>query len=428
MSVIGSIANKWSVFGIPSRRRQPPRNIGPGSSIRQDKMVHRYYNDRSILTSVYNRLAVDFADVVLRHVEVNEDEQYLDDVDSGLNDCLTLEANKDQAPRHFRQDCALSLFDKGVIAIVPVQTGQNPKTNENFDIFSIRVGEIVQWYPNHVRVNVYNEKRGIREDVTMEKRYVAIVENPFYAVMNEPNGTMQRLTRKLQLLDTVDEQSGSGKLDIIIQLPYVIKTEALKKKAEQRREDIEFQLKDSRYGIAYTDGTEKITQLNRPAENNLFRQVEYLIGLLYGQLGLTEEIMNGTADEKTMLNYFARTIKPLLDAHAEAMQRAFITAESGTPKSERIKYFRDPFALVPLSNLADIVDKFLRNEVFSANDIRGFMGVKPSKDPKANELRNSNMPEPTEPKEQTASKEVTSTLERTSQNDSDSSQGTPDDR
>jgi len=351
------------------------------------------YNERSIVSSIYTRISVDVAGMVLKHVKLDEEERYKEDMDSPLNSCFTLEPNIDQGPRAFRQDICMTLFDKGVAVIVPVDTSVNPNTSEIFDIYTIRVGEVVTWYPKHVKVNVYNEKKGKREEITLEKRYVAIVENPLYSVMNEPNSTLQRLIRKLGLLDAIDEQSGSGKLDLIIQLPYVIKSEARRQQAEARRADIEFQLKGSQYGIAYTDGTEKITQLNRPAENNLLKQVEYLTDMLYSQLGLTVEVMNGTANEETMLNYFNRTIEPIVDAIVEAMQRSFL-GPLGTKKNERIKYFRDPFKLVPVNDIAEIADKFTRNEILSANEIRQFMGLKPSDDPKADKLINSNMPQP----------------------------------
>jgi len=350
------------------------------------------YNERSIVSSIYTRISVDVAGMVLKHVKLDEEERYKEDMDSPLNSCFTLEPNIDQGPRAFRQDICMTLFDKGVAVIVPVDTSVNPNTSEIFDIYTIRVGEVVTWYPKHVKVNVYNEKKGKREEITLEKRYVAIVENPLYSVMNEPNSTLQRLIRKLGLLDAIDEQSGSGKLDLIIQLPYVIKSEARRQQAEARRADIEFQLKGSQYGIAYTDGTEKITQLNRPAENNLLKQVEYLTDMLYSQLGLTVEVMNGTANEETMLNYFNRTIEPIVDAIVEAMQRSFL-GPLGTKKNERIKYFRDPFKLVPVNDIAEIADKFTRNEILSANEIRQFMGLKPSDDPKADKLINSNMPQ-----------------------------------
>lgn len=290
----------------------------------------------------------------------------------------------------------MTLFARGVAALVPVDTVVDPETNEVFDIYSMRVGEIVAWYPHHVRVNLFNEEKGLRQEVTLEKRYVAIVENPLASVMNEPNSTLQRLIRKLGLLDVVDDQTSSGKLDLIIQLPYVIKSEARRDAAERRRADIEFQLKGSQYGVAYTDGTEKITQLNRPAENNLLTQIEYLTNMLYGQLGITEQVMNGTADEATMINYFNRTIEPILDSVVEAMQRAYL-GPVGTARSERIRYFKNPFKLVPLSVLAEITDKFTRNEILTGNEIREVIGFKPSKDPKADQLQNSNMPQPGTP-------------------------------
>lgn len=351
------------------------------------------YNERSLVSSIYTKLSIDVSDCFIKHVKLDEKDRYLEDMDSALNTCLTLEPNLDQGPRAFRQDIALTMFDRGVAAIVPVDTSMNPSMNEIFDIYTLRVGEIVSWYPRHVKVNVYNEVKGKREEITLEKRFVSIVENPLYSVMNEPNSTLQRLIRKLTLLDAVDEQSSSGRLDVIIQLPYVIKSEARRQQAETRREDIEFQLRGSQYGIAYIDGTEKVTQLNRPAENNLLKQIEYLTSLLYNQLGLTEEVMNGTADEQTMLNYFNRTVEPIIDAIVESMQRAFLGAQ-GTQNKEKITYFRDPFKLVPVAQLAEIADKFTRNEILSSNEIRAFMGIPPSIDPKADKLINSNMPQP----------------------------------
>src|SRR6188768_1301193 len=320
-------------------------NVGPSSSIRPDRTRLRFTNERSIISSIYTRLSVDVAAIEIRHVELDDQNRYSEDVDSKLNTCLLLEPNLDQGPRAFRQDIAMTLFDKGSAAIVPVDTVEDPTTNMVFDIATLRVGEITSWYPRHVRVSVYNIATGLRQEITLEKRFVAIVENPLYSVMNEPNSTLQRLIRKLNLLDSVDEASSSGKLDLIIQLPYVIKSEARKQQAEQRRKDIEFQLKGSTYGIAYTDGTEKITQLNRPAENTLLQQVEYLTAMLYNQLGLTEDIMNGTADEKAMLNYGNRTIEPVLSAITEAFKRTFLTK---TARSQRqsVEYFREPFKFV----------------------------------------------------------------------------------
>jgi hypothetical protein len=353
----------------------------------------RFFNERSIVASIYNRISIDVAGVPLRHIKLDDLNRYKEDMKSNLNNCLTLEANLDQAPREFRQDIVMTLFDKGVAALVPVDTTVNPNTNEIVDIFTLRVGEIVDWYPKHIRVSVYNEQTGRRQELVLAKRFVAIVYNPLFTVMNEPNSTLQRLIRKLGLLDAVDEQSSSGKLDLIIQLPYVIKSEARRVQAEQRRQDIELQLKGSQYGIAYTDGTEKITQLNRPAENNLLKQIEYLTNMLYGQLGITEEVMNGTADEKAMINYFNRTIEPIVESIVQAMQRSFL-GPVGTLEQQRITYFKDPFKLVPISEIAEIADKFTRNEIFSSNEMRGFMGIPPSDDPKADKLVNSNMPQP----------------------------------
>lgn len=363
---------------------------------RPDRVRFTVTNERSILSSIMTRLSIDVASVDIRHVRLDESGRYIEDVESGLNSCLTLEANIDQAARAFRQDIAMTLFDKGVAAVVPVDTSINPAVSGSFDIKTMRVGEIVSWMPKHVRVSLYNEALGRREEIVLEKKSVAIIENPLYSVMNEPNSTLQRLIRKLNLLDAVDEQSSSGKLDLIIQLPYVIKSESRKLQAEQRRKDIEVQLKGSQYGIAYTDGTEKVTQLNRPAENNLLNQVEFLTVMLYGQLGITEEVMNGTADEKTMLNYLNRTIEPVLTAVVESMRRTFLTK---TARSQRqwILFFRDPFKLVPISEIAEIADKFARNEIVASNEIRQAIGFKPSNDPKADKLMNSNMPQPNEP-------------------------------
>ena len=371
------------------------------------------YSERSIVSSIYTRIAIDVSSLDVKHVEIDDKGQYLKDKDTSLNDCLVFEPNIDQSPRAFRQDIAMTLFDKGVAALVPVDTSRNPVTNELFDIYTLRVGEVVTWYPRHVRLSVYNENKGRREEITLEKRFVSIIENPLYAVMNEPNSTLQRLVRKLTLLDAVDEQSSSGKLDIIIQLPYVIKSEARKNQAEQRREDIEFQLRGSQYGIAYIDGTEKITQLNRPSENNLLKQVEYLTALLYNQLGLTEEVMNGTAQEQAMLNYYNRTIEPIIEAIVESMQRSFL-GPIKTKANEKIKYFRDPFKLVPVNDIAEIADKFTRNEILTSNEIRSIIGFAPSSDPKANKLVNSNMPQPGD----TTTPSGSNGLERNGQNGS----------
>lgn len=352
-----------------------------------------FSNERSIISSIYTRLGIDVSGIDLRHVRLDEEGRYLKDISSGLQDCLTVEPNLDQGPRQFRQDVAMTLFEKGVAAIVPVETDINPAESSGYIIQSLRVGEIVGWHPQHVRVSLYDERTGERKELSVPKRMTAIVENPLYAVMNEPNSTLQRLIRKLSMLDSIDEQSSSGKLDMIIQLPYVVKSEARRLQAEQRRKDIEFQLTGSKYGIAYTDGTEKITQLNRPVENNLLKQIEYLEAMLYSQLGLTKEVMDGTADEKAMLNYFSRTIEPVIQAITEAMKRTFLT-KTARSQHQSIMYFRDPFKLVPMEVIAEISDKFTRNEILSANEIRQGIGFKPSTDPKADMLINSNMPQP----------------------------------
>ena len=394
MAIVDRFKDAWNAFTKQELDYNAYDQIGSVSYGRPpDRLQLRFTNERSIISSIYTRISIDVSSIGIRHVMMDEFGRYAKDMDSGLNKCLTLEANLDQSPRAFRQDIVTTLFDKGVAAIVPVDTSVNPFDTDTYDIHTLRVGEVTTWYPNHVRVSVYNEARGMREEITLEKRFVAIVQNPLYSVMNEPNSTLQRLIRKLNLLDAVDEQSSSGKLDLIIQLPYVIKSEARRNQAEQRRKDIEFQLKGSQYGIAYTDGTEKITQLNRPAENNLLQQVEYLTTMLYSQLGITTAVMDGTADEKTMLNYHNRTIEPILDAIVEAMERTFV-GRIGIKKRERMRYFRDPFKLVPVSDLAEIADKFTRNEILTSNEIRGFMGIPPAGDPKADQLVNSNMPQP----------------------------------
>lgn len=389
--VLSRLKHAWNAFR--NNDKDPySSDVGGMYSRRQDRTRVFISNERSIISSIYTRLSIDVSGVDIRHVRLDEDDRYLEDYSSGLNDCLTLEANMDQAARAFRQDIALTLFDKGVAAIVPVDTDISPFYSNGYDIKTLRVGEVVAWYPKQVRVNLYNEARGQREELLLDKKFVAIVENPLYSVMNEPNSTLQRLIRKLNLLDSVDEQSSSGKLDLIIQLPYVVKSEARRQQAEQRRQDIEYQLKGSQYGIAYTDGTEKIQQLNRPVENNLLKQIEYLTSMVYSQLGLTVEIMNGTADEKAMLNYNNRTIEPILSAITEAMKRTFLTK---TARSQRqsILYFRDPFKLVPINDIAEIADKFTRNEILSSNEIRAAIGIKPSREPKADKLVNSNMPQ-----------------------------------
>ncbi len=392
----GRLKHAWNAFVNRDDSQRP--YVGDYASAfgrRPDRHPSRFSNERSIISSIYTRIGIDVSAPSIVHVRMDDQKRYLEDIDSGLNNCLTVEANIDQAARHFRQDIATTILDDGVAAIVPVDTSISPLDSGGYDIKTLRVGRIVMFYPKHVTVSLYNEARGTREDITLPKSTIAIVENPLYAVMNEPNSTLQRLIRKLHLLDTVDDQSASGKLDIIIQLPYVIKSDARRIQAEQRRKDIEFQLKGSKYGIAYTDGTEKITQLNRPAENNLLTQIDSLTKQLYVQLGLTEDVMNGTADEKSMLNYNSRTIEPLLDAIVEAMRRSFLT-KTARSQGQSVMYFRDPFKFVPIGGeggIADIADKFARNEITSSNEIRQAIGMKPRPEAKADALINSNMPQ-----------------------------------
>ncbi|MDO4467902.1 MAG: phage portal protein [Bacillota bacterium] len=347
-------------------------------------------NERSIVTSVYNRIALDVAAIDMYHAKLDDNGRFTEAIESSLNECLTLSANIDQTAKAFMQDVVMSMMDEGCVAIVPVDTTINPNVSGSYDINSLRVGQILEWRPQHVKVRLYNDKIGQKEDLLLPKSMVAIIENPLYAVINEPNSTMQRLIRKLNLLDVIDEQSGSGKLDLIIQLPYVIKSEARRQQAEKRRKDIEMQLSGSKYGIAYTDGTEKITQLNRPVENNLMKQIEYLTSMLYSQLGITQTILDGTADDKTMLNYYNRTIEPIVSAIVDEMKRKFLTKTART-RNQDIVYFRDPFKLVPVNDLAEIADKLTRNEIATSNEIRQIMGWKPSKDPDADELRNKNL-------------------------------------
>jgi hypothetical protein len=386
------LKHAWNAFTNQDSERL--RSYGDTGSYgtRPDRTRIYISNERSIISSIFTRISIDVAASDIRHVRTDDQDRYTEDMGSGLNNCLTLEANIDQDARAFRQDIAMTILDKGVAAIVPVETSLNPQVSGSYDILNMRVGDIVHWMPEHVRVNLYNEKTGRREELPLPKSITAIVENPLYAVMNEPNSTLQRIIRKLNLLDAIDDQSASGKLDIIIQLPYAVKSELKRQQADQRRRDIEFQLKGSKYGIAYIDGTEKVTQLNRAAENNLMEQIKYLMEMLYGQLGLTPEVMNGTADEATMLNYHNRTIEPILSAITLNMKRKFIT-KTGRTQKQSIVYFRNPFKLVPLGNLADIIDKLTRNEVMSSNEWRQILGLKPSTDPKADELRNSNMPQ-----------------------------------
>ena len=369
------------------------KNVGTSYTYRPDRPRLTRGNERSIVTSVYNRLALDASSVSIQHVRLDENNRFLSVIDSGLNSCLTVEANLDQTGRAFIQDIVMSMLDEGSVAIVPVDTTFNPEITGSYDILSMRTGQILEWYPSHVKVRVYNEKTGRKEDIVVPKNTVGIVENPLYAVINEPNSTMQRLIRKLNLLDVVDEQSSSGKLDLIIQLPYVIKTEARRQQAENRRKDIENQLAGSKYGIAYTDGTERITQLNRSVENNLMKQIEYLTSMLYSQLGITQSILDGTADDKTMLNYYNRTIEPILSAIVDEMKRKFLT-KTARSQLQSISFFRDPFKLVPVNDISEIADKFTRNEIMTSNEIRQIIGMKPSDDPKADELRNKNLSQP----------------------------------
>lgn len=393
MAFTDRIRHAWNAFIFGEERQSFPQDIGPSYSYRPDRPVFRPIGGKTIVSAIYTRLAVDVAAIPMYHARVNENGQFQEDIDSGLNNCLTVEANLDEPATMFRQDMAATLFDQGTIAILPVDTTLNPLVTGGYDVLTMRVGRVVQWYPEHVTVRAYDQRNGEQKDVTVPKNIVAIVENPLYAVMNEPSSTLQRLLRKLALLDAVDEQAASGKLDIIIQLPYVIKTEMRRAEADKRVKDIEFQLKGSPYGIAYTDGTEKITQLNRPAENNLMAQIEYLTKMLYGQLGLTEEVMNGTANEETMINYYNRSIKPVLTAIAEAMTRTFLTRTART-QGQRVLFIRNPFELVPVKDLAEIADKLTRNEVLSGNEMRGVIGFRPSKDPKADKLINKNLPAP----------------------------------
>lgn len=382
------VKNAWNVFRY-GKEYLNSFSLGPGYSTRPDRYRMLSTTERSMVSAFYTRIGIDVSAIPIRHVRLDENERFKEVIDSGLNNCLSLEANIDQTHRAFIQDVAMSLCDEGTVAIVPVDTTSNPISG-SYDVLTMRTGKIIQWYPEWVRVNLYNELTGNREDITLSKKTVAIIENPLYSVMNEPNSTLKRLIEKLYLLDAIDQQSGSGKLDLIIQLPYVIKTSTRKEQAEKRRAEIETQLSGSRYGIAYTDGTEKITQLNRPAENNLMTQVEYLTSMLYGQLGLTQAIFDGTADEAAMLNYYNRTIEPILSAITDGMKRIFLTK---TARSQRqsIMFIRDPFVLVPAKELAEIADKFTRNEIVSSNEFRGIIGFKPSSDPKADKLMNKNI-------------------------------------
>ena len=394
MGISDRLQHAWNAF----MNRDPTYNyqdLGNSYSIRPDRPRFTRGNERSIVTSVYNRIALDVSAISIQHVRLDDNGRFKEQMNTSLNSCLTLSANTDQTGRAFIQDAVMSMLDEGCVAIVPIDTTTDPNISDSYDILTMRTAKIMDWYPNHVRIRVYNEKIGRQEETIVPKKMVAIVENPLYAVINEPNSTMQRLVRKLSLLDVTDEQTASGKLDLIIQLPYVIKTEARRQQAEERRKSIEMQLAGSKYGIAYTDGTERITQLNRSLENNLMKQIEYLTSMLYSQLGITQSILDGTADEKTMLNYYSRTIEPIISAIVDEMKRKFLT-KTARSQHQSIAFFRDPFKLVPVNDIAEIADKFTRNEIMTSNEIRQIVGMKPSNDPKADKLINSNLNHPDE--------------------------------
>lgn len=392
MGFVDRIQRGWNAF----RNRDPTpnfRDIGDSYYRRPDRPRFTRGNERSIVTSLYNRIALDASAITIQHVRLDKNGRFLSVIESDLNNCLTLNANIDQTGREFIQDAVMSMLDEGCVALVPVDTDIDPLITDSYKILSVRTGKIIEWYPLHVKVRIYNELLGRKEDVILPKSTVAIIENPLYAVINEPNSTMQRLIRKLSLLDVTDEQTASGKLDLIIQLPYVIKTEARRQQAENRRKDIEMQLSGSKYGIAYTDGTEHITQLNRSVENNLMKQIEYLTNMVYSQIGMTQSILDGTADEKTMLNYYSRIIEPIISAIVDEMKRKFLT-KTARSQLQSISFFRDPFKLVPVNDIAEIADKFTRNEIMTSNEIRQIVGMKPSDDPKADQLINSNISQP----------------------------------
>ena len=412
MGFFNRLQHGWNAF---ANARDPTLeySTGPGYYYRPDRPRFTRGNERSIVTSVYNRIALDVSAISIQHVRLDGNGRFSSVIESGLNNCLTLDANMDQTGRAFIQDVVMSMLDEGCVAIVPVDTTLDPAVTSSFDINTMRVGKIIEWRPKHVKVRIYNEKTAKKEEVILSKKEVAIVENPLYAVMNEPNSTMQRLIHKLSLLDITDEQTASGKLDLIIQLPYVIRTEAKKQQAENRRKDIEMQLAGSKYGIAYADGTEKITQLNRSVENNLMKQIEYLTNNLYGQLGITQTILDGSADDKTMLNYYNRTIEPIVSAIVDEMKRKFLT-KTARSQGQSILFFRDPFKLVPVNDIAEIADKFTRNEILTSNEIRQIIGIKPSEDPKADELRNSNIAEAKQ--DRTLEKPVSESLEEGGKN------------
>lgn len=396
MGLFERLKHAWNAFTANNKDElyaSPSYDLGMPSTYRPDRLYFTRGNERSIITSVYNRIAIDCSRVDIKHVKLDDNGRYSETIDSDLNNCLTMEANKDQSARAFMQDVVESLFDEGCVAIVPVDTTLDINKTSSYDIQTVRTGRIITWYPDHVQIDIYNDRSGKRENIYMPKKDVAIIENPLYSIMNERNSTLQRLIRKLNILDAIDEQSGSGKLNLIIQLPYVVKSDLRKQQAEARREEIEKQLLDSKYGIAYTDGTERITQLNRSIENNLMSQIEYLTSMLYSQLGITQAVLDGTANETTMLNYMNRTVTPVISAIVEEMKRKFLTRTARSQKQD-IMFFSDPFKLMPVSNLADIADKFTRNEIMSSNEIRQIIGLKPINDPKADELRNKNLNAP----------------------------------
>lgn len=410
MGIVDRLQHAWNAFmnKDPTSHYQ---NLGASYSYRPDRPRLSRGNERSIVTSVYNRMALDVAAINIRHCKLDDNDRVISYINSSLNECLNVEANIDQTGRAFIQDAVMSMLDEGCVAIVPIDTTLNPNQTSAYDILSMRTAKILEWYPAHIKVRVYNEKKGEKQDVVVAKKNVAIIENPFYPVINESNSTMQRLIRKLNLLDFIDEQSGSGKLDLIIQLPYIVKTDARRQQAESRRKDIEEQLTGSKYGIAYTDGTEKITQLNRPVENNLMKQIEYLTSMLYSQLGITQGVLDGTADEQTMLNYHTRAIEPIISAIVDEMKRKFLTKTARSQK-QSISFFKDPFKLVPVNNIAEIADKFTRNEIVTSNEIRQIIGMRPSDDPKADQLVNSNIRQPDVKASDPSTNEVKENLEK----------------
>ena len=391
MGLINAVKKAWNVFNRDPTRYQ--YDTGPGYSFRPDRVRFSRGNERSIVTSVYNRIALDVAALNIRHVMLDNEGRYKDDVNDGLNTCLSLEANIDQTGRSFIQDAVMSMMDEGCVALVPIETDDDVDLTDSYGILSMRTGKILEWYPRHVLVRVYNAQKGYQEDIKVPKSTVAIIENPLFAVMNEPNSTMQRLIRKLNLLDAIDEQSGSGKLDLIVQLPYTVKSDLKRAQAKERKKELEMQLAGSKYGVAYIDAAEKVTQLNRSVDNNLMSQIEYLTSMLYSQLGITQSILDGTADEKTMLNYNNRTIEPIISAIVDEMKRKFLT-KTARSQHQSISFFRDPFKLVPVNDIAEIADKFTRNEIMTSNEIRQVVGMKPSEDPRADELRNKNLSAP----------------------------------